>query len=99
QLNRREPWPAPTALVARVNMGRWLGDCTCGQDAPLIDPEWSLAVCFTCSQVYRTIVMPDQWQAIDAALMRRPFAINRNWTPGETLEELLQENADHDIEK
>jgi hypothetical protein len=30
-------------------------------------------------------------------LMMRPAAINRNWFPGETLIELVKENADHGL--
>lgn len=101
QLLERQNKPAPRAserpLMARVNHGRWLGDCQCG-DAPLIDPEWRLAACLHCGAVYSaSIELPDDWQAIDAALMKRPDAINRNWTPGETLEDLERENDSHGI--
>lgn len=90
--NRPAPAESLVAFVARVDFGRWLGDCTCG-DAPVIDPEWSLACCFTCGTIYRTIVMPAEAADIEAALLARAHPINRFWFPQETVADLLAENA------
>lgn len=92
-----EPNAAP--LVARVNHGRWLADCPTGDgDAPVIDPEWGIAICLTCGSIFTTsIVLPAEWPAIDAALMQRPLAPNRNWTHAETLADLLADNAAHGL--
>ncbi len=41
------------------------------------------------------VIWPADPQAIETILGMRPLAINRNWSPGETLEDLLGENAAH----
>lgn len=86
-------------LIARVNWGRWLADCPTGDlDAPVIDPQWGVAVCLTCGSVFTSsIVMPPDWADIDAALMVRPLVHTRNWSPPETLADLLAENAAHGL--
>ena len=90
--NRPAPAETDQPLVARVDFGRWLGDCPCG-DAPVIDPEWSLACCLTCGAIYRAIVMPDDAKAIEAALLERPYPLNRFWFTYETVDDLRAETA------
>lgn len=88
-----EPYPATRPLVGRIDAGRWLGDCACG-DAPVIDPEWGLACCLTCGAVYTTtIVLPSNGAALEAALVARPAMATRFWVPGETVADLQAENA------
>jgi hypothetical protein len=41
----------------------------------------------------------DERQAIEAALRVRPDPTTRNWLPGETVADLLRENAEHDVGK
>jgi hypothetical protein len=43
------------------------------------------------------IVWPADPEGIEALLAMRPARKNRNWLPGETLQELLAENAAHDV--
>lgn len=95
---RRGPAPAESALplVARVDFGRWLGDCPCG-DAPVIDPDWSLACCLSCGAIYRTIVLPKGAADIETALLARPYPLNRFWFPSETVADLQAENAAHAV--
>jgi hypothetical protein len=42
------------------------------------------------------IAWPADPDAVEALLAMRPLAINRNWLPNESLEDLLAENAAHD---
>jgi hypothetical protein len=57
------------------------------------------------------IIFPANKEAIEATLLKRPiivkryrqtnspmFAENRNWTPGETIDQLRQENLEHGLE-
>jgi hypothetical protein len=71
--------------------------CPCG-DCPFADPEWQLACCLLCGAVYRTIVVPADFAAIEAALMRRPMPINRNWQPAETYAAIVAENAANGVQ-
>ena len=86
-----------TAL-AYVNHGRWVADC------PTTDcPEAHLAQpgdkfdCVNCGTVGR-VEFPDNHTDIDEVLERRPVPQTRNWTPGESLEELVEENRAHDLD-
>lgn len=94
-----QPKASALPLVARVNWGRWLGDCPTGDlDAPVIDPTWGVAVCLTCGSVFTSsIVLPANAAAIEAALMARPLVHTRNWDNSETLADLLAENAAHGL--
>jgi hypothetical protein len=44
-----------------------------------------------------SIVWPADPEGIEALLAMRPARKNRNWLPGETLQELLAENAAHNV--
>jgi hypothetical protein len=80
---------APARLF--VTHGVCFVQCPCG-DCPFADPDWQLACCLLCGAIYRHLVVPADFAAIEAALMRRPFPINRNWMPGETLAAVLADN-------
>ena len=89
-----------TTVYAEVNAGRWMiprcptEGCFAGI---LLDPEWNESICTECGRVYRPIWPPtDDRAAIEALLGVRPTA-NQNWVPGETLEQLAQDNTDHGL--
>ena len=41
---------------------------------------------------------PDDAEAAEAVLLRRPLTVNRNWRPPETVADLLRENAEHGVD-
>lgn len=88
-----------TPVTARVNEGRWLFDCVepdCGSGV-LAHPEWHIGRCFGCGAVYTTIAFPPDWRAVEAVLLERLRTRTRNWEPGESVDDLRQENRDHAI--
>ncbi len=94
--------------TAYHNWGRWVADC------PNIECENAEDVAgrtFFCgcqgspvcghSQPCRTIseiVWPDDIETINHVLSVRPVPSNRNWVPGETLEDLRKENAENGLD-
>lgn len=46
---------------ARINHGRWVTDCPCGQPV-LTHPDWHLACCGACGSIYSMVVFPDRWE-------------------------------------
>lgn len=81
----------------QVRQGRWLVGCACG-NWPHYDPDWQMAVCLECAAVYTKVAPPDRWQDAETVLMRRPDYQTRNWLPHESVEALVQENAQHGVE-
>jgi len=97
--------PAGRPVVARVNHGRWVAHCECG-GAEIVDPKDPVFMCLSCAnsdhQVggrfrLRPISFPIDRSDIEEALLFRPDPSKRNWTAGETLERLRQENRDHGL--
>jgi hypothetical protein len=99
--------PAPDAVhdgaeaVAYVNHGRWVADCpasTC-TGAELVDPDEPRFYCLSCYNAafdgrWLPVRFPPEPErkAIERALLDRPRARNRNWFPGETVEQLEEEH-------
>lgn len=85
---------------AQAIRGQWAACCPrpyCANAMPLIVGQ-DIFVCDSlggCGFVAEVVWPPDP-QAIEAILMMRPVFTTRNWAPGETLEDLLVENAEHD---
>ena len=86
-----------TALVARIDHGRWLVDCPCGSGVA-VDPDWDEARCFACGSVYPHVVFPaGQLRArIETTLRLRPLS-SRNWRPTESVDVLIAENIEHGL--
>ena len=94
----------PTAYVSD---GRWVCQCACG-NCPSVDPDWRLAVCFTCGAILRPLVPPDV-EAAEAALLARPHPNLRHYFPGRKeaqkwglrvrvrARDLERENVDHGL--
>ena len=83
-------------MNAYVNHGRWVVDCPepyCG-GAGLAE---TVLVCENCKRVTQ-VVWPTNRTDIDRALVPRPVPQTRNWTPGETVEDLLKENEAHGVD-
>lgn len=70
-----------TPIAARIDGGRWLVTCECG-NAPMTDPDpaWRVARCFECGNVYTAVVFPADYAAIEAALVKRPALAMRHST-------------------
>jgi hypothetical protein len=94
---------------AYIYNGMWVADCPAGCNST----EKITGAGFRCSYCGRLaeIEWPSQAGEIMAVLELRPFAYNRNWYPeghlvamaanvphGQTVDDLIQENADHGIE-
>lgn len=54
---------------------------------------------FTCRECWTTcgLLWPPFAAAVERLLMMRPDVTTRNWEPGETLHDLLEENVGHGI--
>lgn len=90
-------------LLARVDEGRWVVDCpvpTCG-DAKVIAQTNPIYICHVCgseanNRKWYDVRIPRNWQGIQVELLRNPaprafYAVNRNWTPGQTIADLTAE--------
>lgn len=85
-------------VAARANWGRWVADCPYCPSALWVEPGSTDFVCGDCHS-RAGIVWPDQETvyAIERLLMQRPNVVTRNWEPGETVRDLMVENAAHGI--
>ncbi len=86
--------------VVYHNWGRWVADCP--------DPFCSNAeelgrgltdISFVCSDCRRIseVVWPDDRDSITTLLDVRPVPSTRNWTPSETVADLINENIEHGV--
>lgn len=85
---------------AEANWGRWITRCPrpwC-TNAMALDRGQPVFMCEGGDSCGATaeVMWPADPQAIEAILKMRPVSSTRNWLPGETIEELLAENAAHD---
>lgn len=93
---------AKGSLLVEVNHGRWIVNCPCGsaQDASRTDRRFW---CIECGNVlfdgkWAPVKWPSNAVEIEVELERRIFLHNRNWKPGETLEDLREEAHTHPLE-
>jgi hypothetical protein len=98
-------------LVARVNHGQWIASCDCGAPADKIPTpggvvffDRPLVWCVRCrnggtGRGWRPVTVPssDLRTAVEAVLVLRPDLATRNWTPGETVAQLIVENVAHGV--
>lgn len=86
------------SLKARVNHSRWIVDCPDCRGAEFAWREKGLFMCQTCFNTmvggkWRRVEFPDDQYEIEDVLAARPMAHQRNWSPGEILDELKAENV------
>ena len=81
---------------AYVNHGRWVADCEACRSALRVSPGDEFT-CLECGHHDADVFWPDDWADIDAVLALRPSILNRNWLPGETLDDLRAENLEHGL--
>lgn len=89
------------AVRIEANHGRWVARCPrpwCTNAIALNpgDTQFECAAADGCGQVADVIWPPDP-AAIEALLLMRPVPATRNWLPGETLADLIAENAAHGV--
>lgn len=83
---------------ARANWGRWVSECGglhC-RNAWQVEPGETSWACYLCGSV-NDVRWPNDPAAIEYLLSLRPDVITRNWVPGETIQDLIAENALHGI--
>ena len=100
----RDPWVSIDVPLAFVSGGRLVVECTtagCG-NCPMVAPAWgrevddvrlALACCYECGATYDLIVIPDDFPAIEAALVLRPTLAMRYWNPAVTVDDLHAANV------
>lgn len=66
--------------VAYIDLGRWLIFCPCNA-GNATGPDEPVAFCFRCGARHTNIVFPEDWRAIEAALLARPRVEHRNYHP------------------
>lgn len=89
---------SPGGRLARIHNNQWLIDCECGAGNS-VHPEWGIACCFGCGAIHRLIIVPAEWREITAELVKRENPYDRHWMPGETVDDLKQENREREDEK
>lgn len=90
------------AVYAEANWGRWIANCPrpfC-TNAMGLERGQSTFVCAdssdACGQT-ADVIWPADPDAIEALLAMRPVRRTQNWIAGETLEDLIAENAEHHV--
>jgi LSD1 subclass zinc finger protein len=90
-------WRRPV-VAARVNWGRWIVDCPACPSALALAPGAPVLRCWDCAAVAEVAWPDDELRdGVERLLAVRPSPHTRNWTPGETLHDLLAENIAHDV--
>lgn len=86
-------------VQAVVNHSRWIAECpTDGcNGAYYFNPDDPRFWCVYCDTGWHRVVMPDDRDDIERALLERPAPQTRNWTPPETVGFLLEENREHGV--
>ena len=100
-VNLGDPADAGRSVSAFIQHGVWTARCECG-GCEVVDLDEPLFMCCSCwnrveGHRWRPIVVPDEREAIEHALLLRPMVENRNWLAGETLDALEAENVEHGV--
>lgn len=85
---------------AEVNFGRWIARCPqarCGGASYVWINGPHIFLCLVCANLgivgrYRPVIVPDNWQQIEAILFVRHVVTERNWIASMTVADLLLEN-------
>ena len=82
-------------MNAYIHHGRWVADCATPYctEAHEVRPGVDFG-CGSCGQTY-PVRFPDNAAEIDAVLSLRLVPATRNWTPPETVADLVAENRRH----
>lgn len=99
--------PAPPVNIkvngrvrAYVNRSRWVANCPYCNTALPVSKVDTRFWCIGCRMIANLgcalqVIYPQDHREIELVLSMRPLAINRNWSPGETVSNLAQENINN----
>lgn len=90
----------PGVVAVEANHGRWVAWCGYRDRCDAAAQLARFQPVFVCECGGRTEVVwpdPDMVAGIERLLLMRPHRKHQNWRPGETLHDLLHENATHGI--
>jgi len=90
------------SVQAEINHGRWIARCACG-GAEDVAPTEPVFYCLSCGNAdndgrVMKIEFPEDREAIEGVLLKRPDMENRNWQPGESVGDLDFENREHGLD-
>lgn len=104
ELTRLGETDAKASTFAYVNHGRWLADCPfCRQTQVASKTDQRLFCCAEgCGNAqvggaFVKVAWPKDADKIEAELLKRATPDHRNWTPGETVRDLRNENAQYGV--
>lgn len=80
-------------VAAYINHGRWVADCPCGGAELVTENEPML--CGSCGMT-SPVDFPEGQAEIERLLLQREMR-NRNWLPGESVEQIAAENIENGI--
>lgn len=89
----------PAGNHVYANWGRWVVGCSrpfCFS-AMQVYPGQTWVACGDCGEMIADLLWPADPEGVETVLNLRPDVRTRNWFPGETLLDLLQENAAHGV--
>jgi hypothetical protein len=91
------------AVKAEINHGRWLARCPFCSGAEEADPGEPIFYCLSCGNAdngghIMMVMFPDDRDKIESVLLARFNIGTRNWTPGESLQDLVKENKEHGLD-
>lgn len=98
----RADWSMTGApVLAQVVHGDWITPCLDCAESIIVQPGEPF-YCPNCQNVLnngksRTVIFPPNQEEIEMILLARPMPENRNWLPGETAEQLQEENREHGV--
>ena len=103
KLDAARPLTAPS-IFARIDHGRWMADCPFCRGAEFADPAYPWFACASCGNEAVDGKFVKVWfpgealrEQIEAVLRQRKYLANMNWRPGETIQDLEDENQEHGI--
>lgn len=96
-----DPLDTGSPVSAYILHGIWKARCECA-GCEVVDLDEPLFMCCSCwnraeGHRWRPVVLPDEREAIERALLLRPMVENRNWLAGESLAALEAENVEHGV--
>ena len=91
-------------LPVYINWGRWIAECPDGCGDAVVASRTAGRLFYACgtpgclNTTWYKIVYPSRRAAIETELRKRPYhpsglAVNWNWIPGESLQDVKDENA------
>jgi hypothetical protein len=85
-------------VAARAYNSMWIVDCAYCPNAEQVQRFQPGVMCGYCGS-NMAILWPAEAMvhSIERLLLMRPLPLNRNWRPGETLHDLMRENAEHGV--